>query len=59
MSDVTCRHTKCPEGYVDWHQWAERKSETHRQERCPLCGKWAIWRKIHRESAAPTKEARW
>ena len=37
------KHTKCPEGYLQWHPWAERKSKTHRTERCPACGLYAIW----------------
>jgi DNA-directed RNA polymerase subunit RPC12/RpoP len=42
---MTCRHTPCPKGYVDWHLWAERKSKTYEQVRCPNCGLWAIWRR--------------
>lgn len=38
-----CRHTPAPTGYVEWHNWAEKKSKTHRQERCPNCGRWAVW----------------
>lgn len=36
-------HTDCPEGYLDWHSWAERMSKTHRQVRCPDCGLFSIW----------------
>ena len=36
-------HTKAPEGYIQWHTWAERKAKTHRQIRCPGCGLFAIW----------------
>jgi hypothetical protein len=36
-------HTKCPEGYLEWHAWAERKSKTHTPKRCPGCGLYAIW----------------
>ena len=43
MNDPTCRHTPCPEGYIAWHSWAERKSKTHRQLRCPSCGLFAVW----------------
>jgi hypothetical protein len=39
------RHTRCPEGYLAWHEWAERKARTHAQERCEGCGRWAIWRR--------------
>ena len=37
------RHTPCPKGYVDWHEWAEKKSKTHYCKRCPDCGLWAVW----------------
>ena len=40
-----CRHTPCPSGYVAWHEWAEKKSRTHEQHRCPVCDGWAIWKK--------------
>lgn len=33
-----------PQGYVAWHEWAERKCKTHVQEKCADCGRWAIWR---------------
>lgn len=36
-------HTACPSGYLAWHEWAERMSETHRQRRCTSCGLYAIW----------------
>jgi hypothetical protein len=38
-----CKHTKQPIGYLAWHDWAEKKSRTHRQKRCPVCGLWSIW----------------
>lgn len=38
------KHTKCPEGYLDWHEWAEKKQKTHRSVRCPGCGLYAIWK---------------
>lgn len=45
-------HTKQPEGYVQWMEWAERKHRLgYVQENCPGCGLYAIWRKktaIHR-----------
>ena len=37
------RHTVCPEGYIQWHPWAEQKSRTHRTVKCPTCGLYAIW----------------
>lgn len=36
-------HTPCPEGYLEWHSWAESMSKTHRQVRCGGCGLYAIW----------------
>ena len=42
---MTCRHTICPDGYVEWHEWAEKKSKHHVQVKCPNCGLWAIWRR--------------
>lgn len=38
-----CRHAVCPESYVAWHEWAEKKARTHRQEKCPVCGLWEVW----------------
>jgi hypothetical protein len=32
-----------PRGYLAWHEWAEEKSKTHSQRRCPHCGLYAIW----------------
>lgn len=37
------RHTSCPRGYVEWHEWAERMGKTHQVTRCPACNLWAIW----------------
>lgn len=36
-------HTPDPDGYCEWHEWAEEMSKTHRQVTCPRCGLWAIW----------------
>jgi hypothetical protein len=47
VTDGTCKHTPCPEEYLAWHEWAERKAKTHVQERCPHCGLWAIWVRRH------------
>ena len=38
-------HTKSPDGYIEWHEWAERKGKTHRSTKCPGCGLYEIWRK--------------
>lgn len=40
-------HTACPDDYVNWHDWAERMSKTHRQRRCRSCGFYAIWEPSH------------
>ena len=31
-----------PEGYAAWDEWAEKKSQTHRQERCKQCQRY-LW----------------
>ena len=36
-------HTPCPEGYMQWHSWADRMSKNHHQVQCPSCGLFAIW----------------
>lgn len=40
-----CKHTTCPDGYVEWHEWAEKKARRHVQVQCQTCGKWAIWKR--------------
>jgi len=37
------KHTPCPEGYIEWHEWAEKKSKTHEQKLCAGCGTYSIW----------------
>lgn len=38
------RHTPCPTGYVDWHEWAARMHyQRHSQCRCDGCGLLVIW----------------
>ena len=32
-----------PSGYLQWTEWAEKKSKTHDQTQCPDCGLWAIY----------------
>ena len=39
-------HTYGPTGYAEWHEWAERKSTTHTQQRCRGCRLWLIWMPI-------------
>jgi len=41
-------HTPCPEGYLEWHAWAEQMGRTHDQKQCPECGRYAIWEKRKR-----------
>ena len=31
-----------PEGYLNWHEWAEKKAKTHKQVRCKECGKYHL-----------------
>lgn len=39
--------------YLQWHEWADVKSKTHRQVACPMCGLFVIWkRKTKRKPAA-------
>lgn len=44
-----CKHTPAPKGYTSWHAWAEKQMTTHRQERCPVCGLWAMWKRKKRQ----------
>lgn len=32
-----------PEGYLAWHEWAEKKAKTHKSTRCPGCGLYKVW----------------
>lgn len=41
-----------PSGYVAWHEWVERKGNTHNQLKCPGCGLYAIWKKKPSKSTA-------
>jgi hypothetical protein len=41
----SARHTPCPEGYLQWHEWAEKMLRTHVQVKCPTCGMYAIWKR--------------
>jgi hypothetical protein len=38
-----CWHTPEPLGYLAWHEWADNKSKTHIQVRCPNCNLLKIW----------------
>ena len=37
-------HTPAPEGYLQWHEWAEKKLKTHDPFRCPHCQFFVIWK---------------
>jgi hypothetical protein len=50
-----CKHTPCPEGYSQWHAWAEQKSKTHVQHRCPNCGLWSIWKRKPQHNTETSK----
>lgn len=36
-------HTPCPEGYIQWHAWADKMARTHRARKCSGCGLYKIW----------------
>lgn len=36
-------HTPSPDGYMQWHAWADRMEKTHIQRQCHGCGLWAVW----------------
>lgn len=39
-------HTVQPEGYLQWHYWAEQRyKEGYRQKKCKGCGLFTIWHK--------------
>jgi len=56
--ELTCpnaeNHERHPFGYSAWHEWARIKSKTHKQRKCPDCGKFAIW--YAKTPASPEKE---
>lgn len=31
-------------GYAAWHEWAERRGQTHEQTKCDECGMYRIWK---------------
>lgn len=47
MKEMLCPniedHTPAPEGYIQWHAWAEMMGRNHKQRKCDGCGKYAIW----------------
>lgn len=32
-----------PESFSDWSAYADTKSKTHQQVKCPTCGFYAVW----------------
>ena len=36
-------HADQPADYGAASEWAEKMAKTHKQERCPTCGYWALW----------------
>jgi len=44
-TDMKCRHTKQPQGYLAWHEWADKKSKKHFQVKCPACGLLKVWKR--------------
>lgn len=42
-ADDCDNHTFQPEGYIEWHGWAEEMSKTHVQRQCHGCGLYMIW----------------
>lgn len=42
--NLRCEHTPGqPDGYMQWHAWAERMSKTNRQIKCAFCGLYQVW----------------
>jgi len=37
------KHTDCPDGYIHWHEWAEKMNKSHKQIKCEKCGLFSIW----------------
>ncbi len=40
---MKCKHNNQPDGYLQWHEWAMKKSKTQEQTKCPDCGLYEIW----------------
>jgi hypothetical protein len=47
MKKQDCPNTECtvsePSDYIHWHEWARKKSKTHKQTKCPTCGLYTVW----------------
>lgn len=55
---VGCRRPKDePEGYLEWHTWAERKSKTHKQVRCREHGLFHVWLPKRRAPSSGDEQA--
>ena len=44
MDLLRCKHPTKPKGYLEWHEWADKKSKRHVQVLCAKCGK-LVWRR--------------
>ena len=52
-----CAHTPSPNGYTEKAAWFKRMGNTHKVERCPNCGLFAMWVPKKAQPADPkTKE---
>jgi hypothetical protein len=51
-------HTDCPDGYLQWHAWADEMQKTHRARCCPGCGLFAIWTPIRADEPIDDDEVR-
>jgi hypothetical protein len=51
-------HTTHPQGYVAFADWADEKSKTHHQVKCPGCGLYAIWVPNKKEVGLSTTQQR-
>lgn len=60
VREVLCPHSEDhmpqPQGYIEWHAWAETMTKTHRQRQCPGCGLYAIWEPKGTQATLKTKE---
>lgn len=50
-------HTPSPDGYLQWHAWAEQLAETHMDRQCKGCGLWAIWEPKPAETVSGAERA--
>jgi len=41
-----------PTGYIAWHEWAKKKSKTHRSTKCGKCWFFHVWKKRRQNERA-------